>query len=570
MAKGELDMCNDRKKHFMRRLIFVTLFGFSVLIWHQAFAWQTILNNPDGPDLFQAVATDSADNVIGAGLTTRANGDRGIVVAKFSGLDGILLWRVEIDGATNGDDEAFAVAVDSNDDVLAVGKVRNQDVPFDLIVVKLASSNGAELWRRIINGTADNDDVARSVAIDSANDIVVAGKITDAITSANFAVIKFSGADGTTQWTWTTEGDAHTVSVNSQNEVIAGGSTNVGFAVVKIDSNGGLVWRQEIPRLACCLDTVFSVALDSHDDVFAAGNRQLDFAAAKLSGNSGAVIWSRQISGTQNSGEQANRVAVDLNNDAVVAGFTRNTGTGSDFTVIKFSGTTGVTQWAQAIDGGAFGTGDVAMDLVTDGLGDVYVTGDIATDAFGAQDLAFLKFAGGNGSELWRHMAPLRSRGNALAIDSANNVVAGGEFFQNPGDPDLGAIKLDGTTGFDFPVDTAPPALSVSVHPSRLWPPNGQMVSVAVSGTITDNNSRVDATTAIFSVADEYGHIQASGPVSLGSGGSYLFTISLQASRRGNDRDGRQYTIRVSAEDLAGNPGSTSTVVTVPHDQRKK
>ena len=39
---------------------------------------------------------------------------------------------------------AFAVAVDNNDNVLAVGQLRNhdvpQDVPFDLVVVKLRAA----------------------------------------------------------------------------------------------------------------------------------------------------------------------------------------------------------------------------------------------------------------------------------------------------------------------------------------------------------------------------------------------------------------------------------------------
>jgi hypothetical protein len=93
------------------------------------------------------------------------------------------------------------------------------------------------------------------------------------------------------------------------------------------------------------------------------------------------------------------------------------------------------------------------------------------------------------------------------------------------------------------------------------------MVSVTVFGTITDSGSGVDPTKVTFSVLDEYGSIQPSGPVTLGSGGSYSFMISLQASRHGGDKNGRRYTITVSAQDLAGNLGSASTTVTVPHDQ---
>ncbi|HEV2395335.1 MAG TPA: alpha-amylase family glycosyl hydrolase [Candidatus Sulfotelmatobacter sp.] len=118
-------------------------------------------------------------------------------------------------------------------------------------------------------------------------------------------------------------------------------------------------------------------------------------------------------------------------------------------------------------------------------------------------------------------------------------------------------------------IDLTPPSASVSASPSSLWPPNGKMVSVTVSGAITDSLSGVNPSTAAFSVVDEYGTVQPNGPVTLGSGGSYAFTVSLQASRNGNDMDGRQYTITVSAQDFAGNVGSAATVVTVPHDQRQ-
>jgi len=93
------------------------------------------------------------------------------------------------------------------------------------------------------------------------------------------------------------------------------------------------------------------------------------------------------------------------------------------------------------------------------------------------------------------------------------------------------------------------------------------MVSVTVSGTITDALSGVDASTAAFHVIDEYGSVQPSGPVTLNAGGHYSFKVLLQASRLDTDLNGRRYTIKVSANDLAGNLGSASTAVTVPHNQ---
>jgi glycosidase len=116
-------------------------------------------------------------------------------------------------------------------------------------------------------------------------------------------------------------------------------------------------------------------------------------------------------------------------------------------------------------------------------------------------------------------------------------------------------------------IDLTPPAVSMLAEPSSLWPPNGKMVPVTVSGTITDGLSGVNPSTAAFRVLDEYGDIQPSGPVSLGSGESYSFTVLLQASRNGSDRNGRQYKIIVSANDFAGNLGSAVTTVIVPQDQ---
>ena len=127
------------------------------------------------------------------------------------------------------------------------------------------------------------------------------------------------------------------------------------------------------------------------------------------------------------------------------------------------------------------------------------------------------------------------------------------------------AGNISALVSANFGIDVTPPSVSASAHPSTLWPPDGKMVAVTVSGTITDSLSGVDPASATYAVVDEYGIVQPQGSVTLGPGGTYSFTISLQASRKGTDLDGRQYTITVTAKDLAGNVGSGSTVVVVPH-----
>ncbi|HVZ88397.1 MAG TPA: hypothetical protein VHG72_15600 [Polyangia bacterium] len=117
--------------------------------------------------------------------------------------------------------------------------------------------------------------------------------------------------------------------------------------------------------------------------------------------------------------------------------------------------------------------------------------------------------------------------------------------------------------------DTTPPTLAVRTMPSTLWPPNGKLVTVTVSGTIQDaaGGSGVNSTGASFFVVDEYREVQPTGSVTVASDGSYSFTVQLQASRDGSDHDGRLYAITVNGQDNAGNSASATANVTVPHDQ---
>jgi probable HAF family extracellular repeat protein len=115
-------------------------------------------------------------------------------------------------------------------------------------------------------------------------------------------------------------------------------------------------------------------------------------------------------------------------------------------------------------------------------------------------------------------------------------------------------------------IDGTAPSVTAAANPNLLWPAGGQMVAVTMSGKITDATSGVDRTSASFSVADSYGALQPSGAITVAADGSYSFVVQLLAFRNGNDRNGRTYTVNVCASDNAGNRGSASTTVVVPHN----
>jgi probable HAF family extracellular repeat protein len=106
-----------------------------------------------------------------------------------------------------------------------------------------------------------------------------------------------------------------------------------------------------------------------------------------------------------------------------------------------------------------------------------------------------------------------------------------------------------------------PPQVSIAVTGSgRIWPPNGRLVPITFTGTLAGQ-----VETAAFEVVDEYGRVQPSGPITA-SGGRFTFTVHLEASRRGTDRDGRRYLVSAAATG-GGHQARAVSEVLVPHSQ---
>lgn len=114
--------------------------------------------------------------------------------------------------------------------------------------------------------------------------------------------------------------------------------------------------------------------------------------------------------------------------------------------------------------------------------------------------------------------------------------------------------------------DTTPPALSVSLSPNTLWPPNNKPVSINATITVQDDYDpepeiKLESITASETLAD--GDIQDAQP------GTDDRSFSLAAKRAGTNQAGRIYTVTYSATDASGNKTTVSATVTVPHDQGK-
>jgi hypothetical protein len=232
----------------------------------------------------------------------------------------------------------------------------------------------------------------------------------------------------------------------------------------------------------------------------------------------------------------------------------------------------------------------VATDNSYSGAG--VVAGNVFTDGTPDSDADF----GPTGRSNWKAVL-VNSAGVPVSTPAGLTFNANGTFSYNTAGGSLTfyyridtGTWTDGTTTVDMSPDSnvakvtitvpppadgeAPKVTITSVTPSVIWSPNGKKVAVTVTGTATDN---VGVTKLALDVVDEYGQDQPhmewppnSTTVSYNTAtGKFSFVVSLTASRLGNDKDGRMYTLTVSAKDSAGNTGTGAPVRVTAHDQSK-
>ncbi|MHB8994349.1 MAG: proprotein convertase P-domain-containing protein [Armatimonadota bacterium] len=117
--------------------------------------------------------------------------------------------------------------------------------------------------------------------------------------------------------------------------------------------------------------------------------------------------------------------------------------------------------------------------------------------------------------------------------------------------------------------DNISPALTVgSITPDKLWPPNGQMIPVTISGSASDEGSGVASLWC--DVDDPWNQLDERHPMALDEDGNFSHEMDLQAARLETELDGRTYTLTVCVLDAAGNKSEQTVTVVVPHDNRDK
>ena len=306
-------------------------------------AWVQRYNGPaDGDDLAYAVAVDASNNVVVAGFSLGSGSGYDYATIKYSAA-GLPLWTNRYNGPGNGDDLAGRVAVDGSNNVIVTGQSVGNGADYDYATIKYSAA-GLPLWTNRYNGPYGND-YATALAVDGSNNVIVTGYSYSSGSSADWATIKYSSA-GVPLWTnrynglrdgldWATD-----VAVDGSNNVIVtgrsvGSGSGYDYATVKYSTAGLPLWTNRYSG-----GSANALAVDSRNNVIVTGSIDTsenydDYATIKYS-SAGVPLWTNRYNGPGDYYAQAQALALDHNGNVIVTGCSAGAGHNNDFATVKY------------------------------------------------------------------------------------------------------------------------------------------------------------------------------------------------------------------------------------------
>jgi outer membrane protein assembly factor BamB len=435
------------------------------------FAWTVSLEAPPA-----AMVTDSLGNVLAAvprpGSRNRTVSD----IVKLDSRSGGLRWRHPIRVADRGQDTFVKVLAPIGDaDVVVAGWVDSTEES-GVLVARLAGRDGSESWRRVLRGSASLPRVeeATAVAVDLDGDVIVGGSLRNTPglgLLGELSVAKLDGGDGTEQWRFSLPATLRVdvLAVDARGDVVAAGFVSgaplyptairpAGVTVVKLGGEtGALLWRRD-------LDVAWntkSIAVDAAGDVYIAVRTSqptgTDFAVAKLAGSTGALIWLARESASDDTWEEALRVVVDASGAVYAAGATSDVPFSDGhsfilvFTIVRLDAATGDRIWSYRARGKPGGA--VASSLLLAPSGRLIAAG-YTTRATTCRDGLAIAMDAATGTPAWSRrvdgtltsqlchpgcemgFCPVVDRDEitALAVDPIGRVIVAGSWV-NRGEP---------------------------------------------------------------------------------------------------------------------------------------
>ena len=236
-------------------------------------------------------------------------GPSAFTVATLAAKTGDVKWRMDLQGdlagpSSGGDATSYmpTVAIVKKGNVVAVGGLFNPGTGLDLTAVLLRGKDGSLIWRRQLTGGGQGDNQARALAVNKRGDIFVVGDVDNGPSGTDVVVTRLNGKDGKVEWTYTYDGPnslddlARGIFVDRAGQPsIVGQSTSPGGAdlfITRLGRRGGNPMWERLFIGGAATDTAYSVFVDRRKDVIVIGELSTigtgaDLVVVKLRGPKG-------------------------------------------------------------------------------------------------------------------------------------------------------------------------------------------------------------------------------------------------------------------------------------------
>ena len=428
------------------------------LVIDPALTWATYFGST-GDDGGQAVAADSSGNIYMAGYSATAAEGYDAFVTKISPDGTTALYTTVLPG--NGDDLAFALAVDGSGNAYFAGETTSSNLPqagylnntnpgstLDAFVAKL-DTTGKLAYFNYLGGSGA--EAINGMAIDAAGNAYVVGSTNSPDFPVSSGVAQTAPAGGVD--IFVTKFDPTGKGVYST--YLGGGGDDFGNSIA-VDSSGNVFLT------GTTASSNFPVTLTAYQPRTAGGS---DAFITKLS-PSGGLVFSTYLGGT--GFDSGNAIAIDSSGAVYVAGQTASgdfptlnplqkaLNGNSDIFVAKLNGSGATLAYSTFLGGSA---DEIANAIALDSANNVYITGQTFSTDYPVQD-AFQATAPGSAPAL---VTALNTAGSALLFSSylggngANTSTASGGNVGDVGNGiflscPAGLLVAGNTTSTNLPV----------------------------------------------------------------------------------------------------------------------
>lgn len=243
--------------------------------------WNVVVPGPEfGSDLGKAIAVDSADNAVVGGYIRVGNGDNDAWIGKYDPM-GAELWVHTVAGDDGLDDRIEGIAVADDDTIIATGFLSNEGFNRDVWLGKL-DADGNEVWTTIYDSVKMGSESGFGLAIAPDGSIGVAGTSPLVANNDEVWLAKFEAEAGEIVWQKKFGGPAVLndaalgVAADSESAFVVVGfksidATDSDIWLRKWDTGGNVVWTQNVAGAGADRDQALAVAIDGDDNFVVAG-----------------------------------------------------------------------------------------------------------------------------------------------------------------------------------------------------------------------------------------------------------------------------------------------------------